>query len=104
MTKDLVNCRVNMSCSGSEAKGRELQDIMSQACWANPLIRAVNGETSAKDAVTVPICNTVSFFGSKSARMFQDFRFGKQSGLAMVDLEGRVMEGGTTAAGQDLRQ
>ena len=36
--------------------------------------------------------------------MFQDFRFGKQSRFAMVDLEGRVMEGGTTAAGQDLRQ
>ena len=52
MTNDLVNCRVNMSCSGSEAKRRELQDIMSQACWANPLIRAVYGETNAKEEVT----------------------------------------------------
>ena len=51
MTKDLVNCRVNMSDPGSEAKGRELQDIMSQAGWANPLIRAVHGGTNAKEGV-----------------------------------------------------
>ena len=36
--------------------------------------------------------------------MFQDIRYGKQSGLAMGDLEGRVMEGGTTTTGQHLRQ
>ena len=52
MTNDLVNCRVNRSDLGSEAKRRELQDIMSQACWANPLIRAVYGETNAKEEVT----------------------------------------------------
>ena len=70
---------------------------MSQSCWHNPLTGATHGNTEVKDKVTEPICNTVSFFSSRSAGTSLDIRYGKQSRLTMVDPESSLKEGGAPA-------